>query len=223
MVGINVTVAIPVGPEKRHAAYLDEALESVYRQTVQPFLVIVDDMHGLPQGYGGARVWHAPWRLGVPAAFNAGVALAPSEFVLMMGADDTLEPDCIERVVGAIERVGEGACKRGMLYLPLRYMDTSEEQSLACNAAVVSKTLWRNTGGFAPETAVGACDTMFVTLLMAHPEAGEIYPVGGKPLYNYRRHAETDTASRGAWQGLIFTARDLLAREWKQPNWGRYA
>jgi hypothetical protein len=65
---------------------------------------------------------------------------------------------------------------------------------------------------------------MFVSILMTHPALAGLYGIEGPPLYNYRRHAETETATRSPeWQGPIFAVRDLLAREWQSPNWGRSA
>jgi glycosyltransferase involved in cell wall biosynthesis len=244
----RITVTIPVGPKPHHCTHLAEALKSVARQTYPSSVVLVDDMHGglWNPFYGDPReglcghlaefvgewrqftrdfleVWSPPWRLGVPAAFNAGVALAGGDFVVMLGADDWLEPDALEATAAMIEQLGDDA-ERAYLYYGVRYSDTGEEQQAPCNAACVPKALWRATGGFAPETAVGACDTMMVTLLMHRPELGGLHYVDPtRPLYNYRRSATTDTATRSVgWQGPIFAVRDMLAREWTPPDWGRF-
>lgn len=249
MTGPRIAVTIPVGPRAHHRDHLPEALASAMAQTYPlSEILIVDDMAGLPLGplayergtnvvaeaarsfvdYGRwpprvPLIWRAPWRLGVPAAFNAGVALADADFVIMLGADDTLEPDAAELTANMIGQLGAQA-EHAYLYYGVRYMDTGEEQTAPCNAACVSKALWRRTGGFAPETAVGACDTMFITLLMHRPDLGGLHYVDPtRPLYNYRRSATTDTAGRSAaWQGPIFAVRDMLAREWTAPEWGRY-
>ena len=241
----RVTVVIPVGPEPRHRRYLPEAVASALAIPEAPEVLIVDDMAGLEPAdlglearerpwtadlevlelAGGRRIYvHRPaWRLGVPGAFNVGVALARTQFSLLLGADDTLEPG----VIGAFRRacpmpLREGA-ERTYWALAVRYMDTGEVQTLPCNAAIVPRALWERTGGFPPESAVGACDTMLLSILIAHgAAAGEIRLVSEEPLYNYRRHAETETATRAAWQQPIFVVRDLLTREWKPSTWGRY-
>lgn len=254
----RIGVAIPVGPSKHHADFLDECLTSVRAQTSSPSeVLIVSDMADLSErtfwgeyneaegefikgwgrgdGYKGGpwRVWSAPWRLGIPAAFNAGVALCDADYVLMLGADDWLEPFAIERVQAAIREQGDNA-PMCYYYLTIRYSDDGETQSAPNNCAVVSKTLWRATGGFPPESAVGACDTMFISQLIGRREAfefegmkGDLIAVdggAGTPLYNYRRHADSDTGTRPlAWQDPIFKTRDLLTRHWKRPEWGRYS
>lgn len=170
-----------------------------------------------------AHLWHSPWRLGVPASFNAGVSLARGDYIVMLGADDTLEPDALEQLAIRIEQLGEARAKRSYLWFGIRYMDTGEEQYLPVNAAAVSKELWRATGGFPPESAVGACDHLFLNMFLQHPELGTTEVVNGsRPLYNYRRSATTDTAGRGNWVGVKDAVRELLAAEWSPPQWGRF-
>ena len=157
----------------------------------------------------------APFRLGVAHAFNFGVILDPSDYTIMLGSDDTLEPDCIEECERALYVWRKNPY--AYYYLGVKYMDTGEIQISPCNAAMVGKPLWRRTGGFPIESASGAPDAALVSILLAHGErAGWLYPgADGKPLYNYRRHAETDTAGRGPWQGVILETRDLVTRLWK--------
>ena len=224
-----ITVAIPVGPEDHHRQYLGLCMESVRHQLRDGDEVLfIDDMGDLSQfvfvspAVGVTNsIYRAPWRLGVAHAFNFGVALARNRFVLMLGADDELAPNCLDRVREAIaaDRDPESA----YFYLPLRYMDTGEVQTVPCNAAVVSRKLWERTGGFQPESAVGACDAAFISTLMVHRDAGRLVQVGTEPLYYYRRHPLTDTATRSpGWQGPIIAVRNLLTEEWKPTKWGRY-
>lgn len=223
MAEIKLTVAIPVGPRQEHGTWLYDAVQSVRRQTVPCLPLIIDDMHGISLDdprIGGAPVWYAPWRMGIPCAFNFGVALAPTECVIMLGADDTLEPDAAEACLDAYENA-VGAPDRTYFGLPVRYMDTGEEQYLPCNEAMVTKSLWKATGGFPPESAVGACDAAFLSSIWNSDEF-KIQMVGRKPLCNYRRHSSTDTATRPvAWQGPILEVRNLLTPLVK-PEWGRY-
>lgn len=165
--------------------------------------------------WGVYDIWISPWYLGVAHAFNFGVALADNEHVVMLGSDDTLEPNCIEE------------CEKAKLdglyyqYFPLRYMDTGEIQNIACNAAMVTKELWRHTGGFPVQSASGAPDCALLSIMMARPggEAGQIVRIGnGEPLYNYRRHNETDTARNyQKWEKVILATRDLVTKDW-QPK-----
>lgn len=152
---------------------------------------------------------------------NFGVSLAPTEYVLMMSADDRLAPNCAEVVQAHIEKAQYTL--RTYYGLVLEYMDTGEQQNLACGAAVVSKTLWKNTGGFVPESAIGAPDAAFLSSIWKSTEF-RIEMIGdGVPLYFYRRHGESETSSRGEWWNLIEPSRDIITRTFSKPKWGRYA
>lgn len=235
----EVTVVIPVGPEQHHCRWLLEAVASVRRQSVQAAILLIDDMHGLDavrydQGHGDAvgsidsgpyadcYIWDAPWHLGVAHAFNMGVSLMQTEWAIMLGADDVLEPDCVEQALEHVCQDPKEIQRITYYSLPLRYMDTGEEQIAACNAAMVSKYLWRETGGFPVESASGAPDAALLSMIW-NSLYFRIRSVGERPLYNYRRHGMTDTASRGPWQGVILETRNLLTQQFKKPTWGRYS
>lgn len=166
------------------------------------------------------REWYAPFRLGVAAAFNMGVALAHNRLVVMLGSDDTLEPNAVDELLKTYE---ESGFAEAFYYFGVRYMDTGELQTLPCNCAAVTQDFWRYTGGFAPEMGVGACDSMFISQMLVHEQESLIPVAGGAPLFNYRRHDETDTAGRADYQGAIFSVRDILTRDWKPTAWGRYS
>lgn len=214
-----ISVVIPVGPYSANRRWLDEAIASVYAQTRQPEeVLIIDDMAGLPEFYYGTHVWYSPWRLGVAHAFNFGVALARNDLVFLMGSDDILEPDCLQK---CYERWLENQKQDAYYYTGIRYSDNGELQDLPCGYALVTKGLWRDTGGFPVESAVGAPDAAFVSILMVHHKNSLVMVSDGKPLVTYRRHNESDTAGRGPWQGAILETRDVLTTMWKKPDWPR--
>ena len=178
-------------------------------------------VHGVKVGnayVSGLRIWRSPWRVGVAAAFNFGVALARGSLVFLLGSDDTLDPLCLEKCLDQWKR-SYGA--DAYYWTGVRYLDTGELQALPCNAAMVTKEFWRRTGGFPVETGVGAPDAALISILMVHDPHSLIPVAGGEPIYNYRRHGETDTAGRGPWQGAILPARSILTENWKRPEWGR--
>lgn len=231
-----VTVGIPVGPSASACAWLGEALASVHAQTVHAEVLLVDDMHGLPwqplgspetSQYGvydkdqSVHVWRAPWRLGVAHAFNACVSLSRTPLTIMMGADDLLERDCVEQVVNAYMSTPLELRSLTYFSLPLRYMDTGEVQYEPCNAAAVTRELWQLTGGFPVESASGAPDAAFLSMIW-NSDYFRIRSVAQHPLYHYRRHDATDTAGRGPWQGVILETRNLLTAQFSKPRWGRY-
>lgn len=221
---LPVSVVIPVGPYPANQRWLDEAVLSVSNQTWSRYqgggvnLVLVDDMAGID----GHMVPHdlpyvierCKWYMGVAHAFNIGVAVAPSELVFMLGSDDWLEPDCIERCVE--EYAHRHGDPYAYYYVGVRYSDNQETQDLACHAAMVSKALWRRTGGLPLQAASGASDAALLSIMYGnYPRAGRVWKVAeGKPLYNYRRHQETDTASKSTWQGVILETRNLVTLEW---------
>lgn len=228
---MNITVAIPVGPMPHHAEWLDECLASVRAQTRRPDeILLIDDMHDIDRRYYAAdtRVWRAPWRLGVPAAFNAGVALARNNCVFMLGADDTLEPECLElcaREWEIVERSGEADPDLCWYYVAVRYMGGEQpDQFLPCNSAMVTRTLWRATGGFPAESSVGSCDSMLISMFWNRPSVIRFAGVAaGKILCNYRVGNATESGSKSSeWQGPVFAVRDLLTRGWSAPAWGRF-
>ena len=223
-----VTVTIPVGPSAANKRWLGEAIESVGKQTYPKVdLLLVDDMaelllttevHSMCWNLGiPYTVYEMPWYSGVAHAFNAGVAKAPSDLVFMLGSDDYLEPDCIELCVAEYE--AKRGDPYGYYYVGVRYLDTNETQDVACHAAMVTKALWHRTGGLPIQSASGASDSALLSIMLRHyPRAGRQWLVAnGKPLYNYRRHAETDTASKADWQGVILNTRHLVTLEW-QPR-----
>lgn len=212
-----VSVVIPVGPNPANLRWIEECVASVYAQTYPVEIVIVDDMAGVKPWFlekATYTLWKSPWYLGVAHAFNIGVAIAPTENVFMLGSDDWLEPDCIEKCVAELERKQDPL---GYYYVGVRYSDNQETQDVACHAAMVSKALWRRTGGLPTQAASGASDAALLSIMLGnYPHAGRQWQVAnGVPLYNYRRHDETDTASKGAWQGVILETRHLVTLEWK--------
>lgn len=181
-------------------------------------ILIIDDMAGLPW-QPGLTIWHAPWRLGLAAAFNCGISAANRDCVFLLGADDCLLPECLERCWAAYERAAGAAAYYAV---GVQYSDGREDQYAPCGAAMVSRELWLTTGGFPPESAVGAPDAAFISILLAHAELPDPILVDDRqPLYWYRVHEASDTARRGPWQGVILETRNLLTRDWAPPAWGR--
>lgn len=225
-----ITVVIPVGPRAEDCAYLVECIESVRAQTVNCELRLIDDMHGIGQheecrkATGAYSILENYWNLGVAASFNVGVSDAPTEHVLLLGADDWLEPDAIACAQVAIEANPIG---QAYYWFGVRYNDDRPEvdQYQPCGAAVVTKALWRATGGFPVEAAVGRSDVMLVGMLAGlRPDLGTLVhiPDNGRPPYNVRIHPGQHTASRGPWvQALEATAGAYWAT-YKPPQWGRY-
>lgn len=203
-----ITIAIPVGPHPSNVRWLGECLASIAEQTVNPAeILIIDDGANLdPRDYPAVRIERTPWRAGVAHAFNCGVALAKNDLVLMLGSDDRLHPAAIQACQWCWDYYHDPL---GYYYFVIEY-ESGKYQDIPCNGAFVHKELWKRTGGFPPEAAIGACDTWIISLLYAsRGRAGNLYQISPAALYWYRDHPQTDTVQRAAWFGLVETARNL--------------
>lgn len=235
MTTVPITVTIPVGPYPSNTRWLGECLQSVFDQTVSPdeMIIIADGVtlrggdkiyppidllfNDTPRNENGSPVirhifiHQTPWQCGVAHAFNFGVALAHNDLVVMLGSDDKLLPNCIEKLWQCWEGHKD---PMGYYFLALKYSD-GREQNTPCNAAMVHKHHWRVTGGFPVESAVGAPDTMLCSIMLKHyPKAGTFYKVSEEPLYWYRYHPEIETHRKPAWGGVVHLTRDLVTQEW---------
>jgi glycosyltransferase involved in cell wall biosynthesis len=96
----RISCIVPVFNGER---YLQEALESIFKQTYGPLEVIVvddgstDGTAALAAGYGGRirYLWQA--NAGEAAARNRGLSAAQGEFVAFLDADDLWHPEKLAR------------------------------------------------------------------------------------------------------------------------------
>ena len=104
-------VAIIV-PCYNQGQYLGECLDSVLVQTVQDWVCIVvddgstDDTAKVAEEYclkSDKIHYHYQENAGLPATRNKGIALTDSEYILPLDADDMLEPNYLEVVLGLFE------------------------------------------------------------------------------------------------------------------------
>ena len=228
----NVTVTIPVGPKPEHQRWLQECLLSLLDQTIRPKqILLINDQARIdfdvlramfPTGLRGRDwptldIWATPWLSGVAHAFNYGVALAEHKVVVMLGSDDMLLPRAISDLN---ETIAKEQDHTGYYWFDVEYSD-GETQSAPCNAAATTKEFWNLTGGFPPESAIGACDTMLLSACIARPDLGKhLHNVKSEaPPYYVRRHADTETAKKGDLQNAIFSVRDWHTRNWERPEW----
>lgn len=237
-----VSVVIPVGPFESNKHWLREALGSIAEQTLKPEEVILIEDGARLRELDWLKCWEPeysqfssyistyldtvgvditvysmPWRTGISHGFNYGIALAASECVFMLGSDDTLEPTCLERCLEAYNKNNQ---QPAYYSVPIRYMDTQEVQTAPCNAAMVTKTFWKMTGGFPIETAIGIGDSTFLSICLAHKLpvrwVGEDTGQPDLPLYNYRRHPDIHTYKLGPWWGVVDAIRNVATEQWSE-------
>jgi len=226
----GVSVCIPVGPYAWYKRYLKECLESVMEQTLQPVAVtIIDDMAGVTEEDlatledSNYMVWRSPWLLGIPACANVGIALGMSDLVFQLSCDDKLKPDCLEECWAEWNRRKDPL---GYYWVGVEY-STGETQALPCGHAMIPKALWKHTGGWPVESAIGACDAAFISAMMTHAHGedkmGTLYAVAdGRPLYWHREHDEQYTKHQHTGPGAILEVRKWFTDNWEPPKWGRY-
>lgn len=226
----KITVVIPVGPEPHHKQWLDECIASVREQThPTDEILLIDDMAGLPLMGNGVTVWHAPWRLGVAGAFNCGIGLATNDLVFMLGSDDWLEPTCLEECVARYEEHQEDAYYWVVVEYENQLEGTLREEygdrldaplRVACNAAMVTKGLWKKTGGF-PVEAVAAPDSLFLDVGVSNG-VFRLIPVSERPLYHFRYRATCESVRQLPLRRTEFFKhlRTFCRENWKPPNWG---
>ena len=235
-----ITVVIPVGPNPGNIQWLDECFASIVAQTDKPAEVLLIDDRGIGQHgpllfhdtvwLGDAlqrrlatsksdevgfrvRQWKTPWVSGVAHAFNFGIGLAEHDLVVQLGSDDRLEAWAIADCWRAWEKFKD---PMGYYWMSVKY-STGETQAIPCHASMVPKTLWEATGGFPVESAVGAPDSIFISMMHAAKGArGNLREVKsrlGCP-YWYRVHEGTDTARRmPRFQGVIHAVRAELSEQ----------
>jgi glycosyltransferase involved in cell wall biosynthesis len=124
-----VTVVVPV---YNHAAFVGEALRSVFRQDGPPIeLIVIDD--GSTDGSAEAVravLAEAPARIsvrfvsrenrGAPATINEGLAMASGAWLTILNSDDAYGPSRLARAVDALERSGAR-----LLFSQVRAIDAS--------------------------------------------------------------------------------------------------
>lgn len=216
---IPISVVIPVGPAPFHRQWLTEAIQSVEAQASASDEIVLINDGGAPLELSShacqTQVYTFPTNIGCVGAWNTGVSIARNEHVLFLGADDRLLPGCLDGLRMAWYRSQDPL---GYYFLAVDYED-GRTQNVPCQAAMVTKTLWRYTGGFPLEAALGAIDNIFVQMLLSGGERGvsraKVYSVSPQPLYWYRPHALTETVTRSQrWFGVIAIVRDDLSAKW---------
>lgn len=102
----QIAVVIPVGPEHREL-YVD-AIDSVDAQTFRWWECIIVNDSGEPLRWvpSWAKVINTKGSVGVAIARNLGIMAAKSQLFVPLDADDTLEPEALQKMFDARERVG---------------------------------------------------------------------------------------------------------------------
>lgn len=227
---VSPTVAVVI-PVFNRAAYLREALNSVFAQTRPADEVIVvddgsdDDPTPVVSEFPGARLIRQA-NQGPSTARNAGIRAAKSEYVLCLDSDDVLVPDGIRNslacmaenpgaafVYGGYRKVDQAldpidrACFRRLSHEPYRDLLGGNLVEML-GTVMFDRARLLGVGGFDP--AISRCEDydLFLRLARHHPVAGDPAIVA-----HYRIHE----ASLSAHADEMLVAA-LVARERNRPE-----
>ena len=179
MAAKNPTVSVII-PCFNHGEFIDEAVDSVLRQTIQNFeIIIVNDgstdhkTRETLKNYqrNKTTIFHTENR-GPAAARNFGIAKSQGEFILPLDADDKIGEDYLETGVEILKshpKLGIVYCeaeffgkeKRGKWNLPeYSYPEILYENQIFCSG-LFRRVDWEKVGGYDEEMVFGLEDYDF--------------------------------------------------------------
>lgn len=98
---VNVSVLVTCFNKE---PYLDEAIESVKRQTQSPVeVILVHDACNNPMAHVACTTIILPENRGVANARDVAFKFSKGEMVLFLDADDVISPDCLEKMVTVVK------------------------------------------------------------------------------------------------------------------------
>ena len=214
----QISVVVPVGPDPVYRKWLPECLDSIFEQTYPASQVIlVDDMAHLNyEEYDGCDLIKNHTLLGPGLCWNAGVFYSESNCAFLMGSDDTLMPTCLEECVKAYEDIGD---ERGYYNVTIEDSD-GDVHTITNNAAMVTRELWKHTGGFPITGTIGAPDSILISIMIAHLSKHFHQVAEGTPLYFNRIHDRQVTKLQsGFFHAELFGIRDKETARWEPAMW----
>jgi glycosyltransferase involved in cell wall biosynthesis len=230
---MQVSIVIP---SHNYAAYLPEAIESALAQTHRELDITVvddgstDDSVAIARRYGDRIRLVTQERAGIVKTCNRGVAEARGELITILSADDTIAPEFVERLAGALERHPEAS----FAFCDFRVTGTDKAVAQSgiptrdgvfrCGpfslfwmlvngnyihpTSVIRRSAYLEAGGYSDELEeFGYEDWDFWLALAERGHRGTYVP---EPLLSWRRHeaASRNPLSARRWQ----QAYDLMAR-----------
>jgi len=198
-----VSVVIPC---HNQGQFLDDALVSVFEQSYDSFEIIVVDDGSTDTdttrvlgelAYPRLRLIRQENR-GLPAARNAGMAVARGRYLVPLDADDELKPLFLERLVGSLESNPRAAYAHCWAELfgtvdalfatrPFNpYWLTMVDSVIGC--VVLREEAWAEVGGY-DETMVGEPEDweLWIRLMRSGWDQIQVF----EPLFRYRKHGVT--------------------------------
>lgn len=247
----SVTILLPVGPKPGHRQWIAEALDSIYQQThpVKEIFLIDDQAHLTSQWIWNTfdvfpasfhfigsdhrckeqwaweterlplvSLWKTPWLLGFSAAFNCGVSLAAHDLVIYLASDDKLKPTCVADCLETYHANQEKDAWYALTY----ETDNGQVSDIPINAAMLTKGLWKLTGGYPPSAFAGP-DALMLSCLMVHDPYRIIKVKPGVVNYWIRSHADQDTHHQASFflDEMNGIRNKETARYQPNPEWAK--
>jgi glycosyltransferase involved in cell wall biosynthesis len=194
----KVSVVIPCF---NHGLYLDEAVDSVLRQTCTDFeIVVVDDGSSDPYTVSLLASYDRPKtrvirteNRGLSRARNTGIGSALGRYILPLDADDRIADSYLEKALAILEarpEVGVVYCDEEMfgerqgLWSVLPYDPAALLfDNLICATAMYRRSDWEKVGGYSPRFIYGWEDWDFwLSMASLGKEVVKI----PEPLFYYR-------------------------------------
>ncbi len=208
-------------------AYLDEAVDSILRQTVRDFeVVVVNDGSSDAQtcrrlaafSREGVRVIHSE-RRGLPGARNLGARETCGKYLCLLDADDLLEPVYLERSLAVMQQ------QPGLAFASHWWRAFGDEQfegvptdcgfpallhaNTVNGAALLRRDVFDAVGGFDESLVDGCEDWEFWIRVVARGYTGVIIP---EFLFQYRRRAGSMSRAMHAVPGMAALYRAIIAK-----------
>lgn len=201
--GKMVSVIVPVYNMQQ---YLAETLDSILATTYPYFeVVVVDDgskdgSYQIAKSYeakdGRIRAFTKP-NGGVSTARNLGISKARGEFILPVDADNTIEPDFIEKAVEVMEKDPEVKVvaptsdyfgeKTGLMKLPSFTLSYLARENSIDNCALYRKADWERVGGYNTEITTREDWAFWISILKNGGKVVRLQEV----LHHYRARANS--------------------------------
>jgi glycosyltransferase involved in cell wall biosynthesis len=219
----TVTAVIPCF---NHGAFLAECLDSLRAQTVATWRAIVVDDASTDgttpqlcdaQADDRVQIMHLATNLGRALVRNHGIALAQTEAVLNLDADDTLHPQFFEKTVPPLladPQIGVvytdyrifGAWQGKRVAEPFDVARLYQEQYIG-GAALFRRSAWAKTHGYHEDFSIGNEDYDFWLSVVEAGYRGVYVP---EQLYNYRMHKTSWSATTAGGDDRVFRSRHAL-------------
>ena len=207
---IKISIVLPCYNAAEH---LPRALDSIRGQTHGNIeIIVVDDGSTEPEAIAYLDDLPADVKLvrqenrGLPGARNGGIAVATGEYVVPLDSDDWLEPEFVEKMLGALLANPDAGYAfsylvleeeaSGVLQNSYNFFEQLFQNQLP-HCIMISRRLWADMGGYDETMRQGLEDWEFNIRLAGRGHHGIVVP---EPLFHYRVSQTGMLLSHSTWR-----------------------